>query len=56
MSILLRIIPLYLVELDEVTREYCHELLKKRYPITIQKYDDPAWSYIESVIPKREQL
>ena len=25
---------------------------EKRYPITIQKYDDPAWSYFESVIPK----
>ena len=23
-----------------------------RYPITIQKYDDPDWSYFDSVIPK----
>ncbi len=25
---------------------------KERYPITIQKYDDPAWSYFEAVVPK----
>ena len=24
---------------------------EERYPITIQKYDDPEWSYFESVIP-----
>ena len=25
---------------------------KERYPITIQKSDDPAWSYFEAVVPK----
>ena len=25
---------------------------EERYPITIQKYDDPGWTYFESIIPE----
>ena len=39
-------IPGFLDRLTNMPQE------EERYPITIQKYDDPAWSYFESVIPK----